>query len=104
MFHQPKLEAQVQKRAQYVANFTKLVELQMQEKAEKISDLKGVQLKIEWGSQIRSYVLDDRWVKDLRSGYKVHNPDAVLNGDLQEFFKAYLMWERNPTGVVEDDD
>ena len=36
----------------------------------------------EWGSQIRSYVLDDRWVKDLRSGYKVHNPDKVLDGDL----------------------
>ena len=35
-------------------------------------------MKNEWGSQIRSYVLDDRWVKDLRSGYKVHNPDKVL--------------------------
>ena len=48
-------------------------------------------MKNEWGSQIRSYVLDDRWVKDLRSGYKVTNPDAVLNGDLNGFFKAYLL-------------
>jgi peptide chain release factor 2 len=48
--------------------------------------------------------LDDRWVKDLRSGYKVHNPDAVLDGDLDNFLKAYLMWERNPTGTVEDEE
>ncbi len=51
--------------------------------------------KIQWGSQIRSYVLDDRWVKDLRTGYKVHNPDAVLNGKLDEFFKAYLLSDKN---------
>ena len=48
-------------------------------------------MKNEWGSQIRSYVLDDRWVKDLRTGYKVHNPDKVLDGDLDEFLKSYLM-------------
>ena len=48
-------------------------------------------MKNEWGSQIRSYVLDDRWVKDLRSGYKVTNPDNVLDGDLNGFFKAYLL-------------
>jgi len=48
-------------------------------------------MKNEWGSQIRSYVLDDRWVKDLRTGYKVHNPDKVLDGDLDDFLKAYLM-------------
>ena len=48
-------------------------------------------MKNEWGSQIRSYVLDDRWVKDLRSNYKVHNPDKVLDGDLDDFIKAYLM-------------
>ena len=50
--------------------------------------------KNEWGSQIRSYVLDDRRVKDHRSQYTVHNPDLVLNGDLNEFIKAYLMWSR----------
>jgi protein subunit release factor B len=43
-------------------------------------------------------------VKDLRSGYKVHNPDSVLNGDLDEFLKSYLMWERNPTEGVDDED
>ncbi len=52
-------------------------------------------MKNEWGSQIRSYVLDDRRVKDHRSQYMVHNPDLVLNGDLNDFIKAYLMWSRS---------
>jgi peptide chain release factor 2 len=47
--------------------------------------------KIEWGSQIRSYVLDDRRVLDHRTGHKTYNPDAVLDGDLQDFIKASLM-------------
>jgi peptide chain release factor 2 len=51
-------------------------------------------MKNEWGSQIRSYVLDDRRVKDHRSQHTVHNPDLVLNGDLNDFIKAYLMWSR----------
>lgn len=51
-------------------------------------------MKNEWGSQIRSYVLDDRRVKDHRSQYTVHNPDLVLDGDLDGFIKAYLMWSR----------
>ena len=51
-------------------------------------------MKNEWGSQIRSYVLDDRRVKDHRSQHTVYNPDLVLNGDLNDFIKAYLMWSR----------
>ncbi len=51
--------------------------------------------KIEWGSQIRSYVLDDRRVKDHRTGYTTSNTDAVLNGDLNPFIKAYLLSESN---------
>jgi len=50
---------------------------------------------ISFGSQIRSYVLDDRWVKDLRTEHKVHNPDKVLNGEINDFLKAYLLGERN---------
>lgn len=83
---------------------SRLYELEMRKRQAEKDKIEAGKSKIEWGSQIRSYVLDDRWVKDLRSGYKVHNPDAVLNGDLQEFLKAYLMWERNPTGTVEDDE
>jgi peptide chain release factor 2 len=47
--------------------------------------------KIEWGSQIRSYVLDDRRVKDHRTDYQTSNTDAVLNGEINDFIKAYLM-------------
>jgi peptide chain release factor 2 len=83
---------------------SRLYQLELRKRQAEKDKIEAGKSKIEWGSQIRSYVLDDRWVKDLRSGYKVHNPDAVLNGDLNEFFKAYLMWERNPTGEVEDDD
>jgi peptide chain release factor 2 len=50
--------------------------------------------KNEWGSQIRSYVLDDRRVKDHRSQHTVYNPDLVLDGDLNDFIKAYLMWSK----------
>lgn len=49
--------------------------------------------KIEWGSQIRSYVLDDRRVKDHRTNYQTSQTDAVLDGNLDEFLKAYLMHE-----------
>ena len=50
--------------------------------------------KIEWGSQIRSYVLDDRRIKDHRTNHQTGNTDAVLNGDLNPFLKAYLMWNK----------
>ena len=63
----------------------------MQEHAEKISDIKGVQLKIEWGSQIRSYVfMPYTLVKDTRTGYETSNINAVMDGDLDGFINAYL--------------
>ena len=72
----------------------KLVELQMQEKADKISDLKGLQLKIEWGSQIRSYVfMPYQMVKDNRTAYETSNINAVMDGDLDGFINAYLTAE-----------
>ena len=51
-------------------------------------------MKNEWGSQIRSYVLDDRRVKDHRTGFTINNPDRVLDGDLDGFIKAFLMWRK----------
>lgn len=45
----------------------------------------------EWGSQIRSYVFDDRRIKDVRTGYETFNVDAVMDGEIDEFIKAYLM-------------
>ncbi len=47
--------------------------------------------KIEWGSQIRSYVFDDRRVKDHRTDHQTSNVQAVMDGDLDGFIKAYLM-------------
>ena len=73
---------------------SKLVELQMQAHAEKISDLKGVQMKIEWGSQIRSYVfMPYQLVKDTRTGYETSNVGGVMDGDLDGFINAYLKAE-----------
>ena len=70
---------------------SKLVELQMQAHAEKISDLKGVQMKIEWGSQIRSYVfMPYQLVKDNRTAYETSNINSVMDGDLDGFINAYL--------------
>lgn len=70
---------------------SRLYEIELQKKLEARDALEAQKMKNEWGSQIRSYVLDDRWVKDLRSGYKSTNPDDVLDGNLNGFFKAYLL-------------
>jgi peptide chain release factor 2 len=82
---------------------SRLYEIEVRRRQEEKDKVEAGKSKIEWGSQIRSYVLDDRWVKDLRSGYKVHNPDAVLDGDLEPFLKAFLMWQSDPTPVEEED-
>ena len=69
----------------------KLLELKAQQHAEKISDIKGVQLKFEWGSQIRSYVfMPYQMVKDTRTGHETSNIDGVMDGDLDGFLNAYL--------------
>ena len=76
----------------------KLVQLQMQAHAEKISDLKGVQMKIEWGSQIRSYVfMPYTMVKDTRTAFETSNVNAVMDGDLDGFINAYLTCEATGT-------
>ena len=69
----------------------KLAEIKEREHLEKISDIKGVQMKIEWGSQIRSYVfMPYQLVKDHRTDYENGNIDNVMNGDLDGFINAYL--------------
>ena len=74
----------------------KLVQLKLQQHAEKISDLKGVQLKIEWGSQIRSYVfMPYQLVKDMRTEYETGNIQAVMDGELDGFINAYLTKSAN---------
>ena len=75
---------------------SKLLDLKEKEHKEKIEDLKGVQRDIAWGSQIRSYVFHPySMVKDHRTGYETGNTEAVMNGDLNEFMKAYLMDKRD---------
>ena len=69
----------------------KLVEIKEREHLDKISDIKGDQKKIEWGSQIRSYVfMPYTLAKDTRTGYENSNIDAVMDGDIDGFINAYL--------------
>jgi peptide chain release factor 2 len=69
----------------------RLAEIKEREHLDKISDIKGVQMKIEWGSQIRSYVfMPYQLVKDHRTDYEDGNIDNVMNGDLDGFINAYL--------------
>jgi peptide chain release factor 2 len=68
-----------------------LVQHYREEEAAKRADRAAEKKKIEWGSQIRSYVLDDRRVKDTRTGVETSNTEAVLNGDLKPFIRAYLL-------------
>ena len=70
---------------------SKLVEIKEREHLEKISDIKGAQQKIEWGSQIRNYVfMPYTLAKDTRTGYEMTNINAVMDGDLDGFINAYL--------------
>jgi len=70
---------------------SQLYELELRKQQEKQDAIESDKKKIEWGSQIRSYVLDDRRVKDHRTNYQTGNTEAVLNGDIDEFLKSYLM-------------
>jgi peptide chain release factor 2 len=70
---------------------SRLAQLQMEQHAEKVSELKGPNEQAAWGNQIRSYVLHPyKQVKDLRTRYESSDPEAVLDGDLEPFITAYL--------------
>ena len=68
-----------------------LYELELKKRQEERDKVEGTKKKIEWGSQIRSYVFDDRRVKDHRTNYQTSNVQAVMDGEINEFIKAYLM-------------
>ena len=71
---------------------SQLHELELRKIQVERDKIEGTKKKIEWGSQIRNYVLHPyKLVKDLRTNYESSNPDAVLDGDLNAFIKAYLM-------------
>jgi peptide chain release factor 2 len=81
---------------------SRLYERELQRQFEERDKVEAQKMKNEWGSQIRSYVLDDRRVKDHRTGFQTNQTDAVLDGDITGFLKAYLMNKTMPVG--EDDD
>jgi peptide chain release factor 2 len=68
----------------------KLYEMEMQERRAQAQALEETKADIGWGNQIRSYVLDQSRIKDLRTGVEVGNTQAVLNGDLDQFIEASL--------------
>jgi peptide chain release factor 2 len=70
---------------------SKLIQLQSEQHAEHLSDLKGPNEQAAWGNQIRSYVLHPyKQVKDLRTRFETSDPDAVLDGNLNQFINSYL--------------
>ena len=70
---------------------SQLYELELEKRNAEVAKVEAGKKKIEWGSQIRSYVFDDRRVKDHRTNYQTSNVQAVMDGGLEEFIKAYLM-------------
>ncbi len=71
---------------------SQLYELELRKRMEEQAKIEGEKKKIEWGSQIRSYVLHPyKMAKDLRTGHETGNVQAVLDGDLNDFIKSYLM-------------
>lgn len=70
---------------------SQLYEKELQHRLAEKAKIEAGKMKIEWGSQIRSYVFDDRRVKDHRTGYQTSDVQGVMDGDIGEFIKAYLM-------------
>ena len=70
---------------------SQLYEIELRNRREKQDEIEAGKKKIEWGSQIRSYVLDDKRVKDHRTNFQNNDPSKVLDGELQPFLNSYLM-------------
>lgn len=68
-----------------------LYEKELQHRMQEQAKIEAGKMKIEWGSQIRSYVFDDRRVKDHRTNHQTSDVNGVMDGDIDEFIKAYLM-------------
>ena len=83
---------------------SRLYDIELKKRQEKQAELEGQKKKIEWGSQIRSYVLHPyKLVKDLRTGYSTADTQGVLDGDLNEFMKTFLMGNGAAVTDLDDD-
>ena len=70
---------------------SQLYEIELEKRREVQAQVEAGKKKIEWGSQIRSYVFDDRRVKDHRTNYQTSDVNGVMDGNIDDFIKAYLM-------------
>ena len=71
---------------------SQLYEIELKKKQAQRADIEAGKMKIEWGSQIRNYVMQPyKLVKDVRTGYESSDVDGVLNGEIDEFLKSFLM-------------
>jgi peptide chain release factor 2 len=71
---------------------SKLYLMEKEKQLEKLNDIEKTKKKIEWGSQIRSYVFHPyNMVKDHRTGFETSNTQSVMDGDIHEFIRAYLL-------------
>jgi peptide chain release factor 2 len=69
-----------------------LYEIELKKKQAQRADIEAGKMKIEWGSQIRNYVMQPyKLVKDVRTGYETSDVDGVMNGEIDAFLKAFLM-------------
>ncbi|CAB4746429.1 unannotated protein [freshwater metagenome] len=93
--------SQIQNRARAMQVLAaKLLDLERQKRDAEISAIAGEAKKVDFGSQIRSYVLQPyRMVKDLRSGHETGDVDGVLEGDIDEFMESVLRWQRAEAGA-----
>ncbi len=82
----------------------RLYDIEMKKREEEALAARGQQSSVEWGSQMRSYVLDKQYIKDHRSGLMQHNPDEVLDGALDDLMWAGLEWKAGKRVADEDSD
>ena len=83
---------------------SRLYDIELKKRQEKQAELEGQKKRIEWGSQIRNYVLHPyKLVKDLRTGWSTADTQGVLDGDINDFMKSYLMGNGSAVSPDEDD-
>jgi peptide chain release factor 2 len=82
---------------------SQLYEMELRKRQESLDAIEGSKKKIEWGSQIRNYVLHPyKLVKDVRTGQETSDPDRVLDGEIDAFLKAFLMSDGSAAQELDD--